>query len=355
MTPGVGLSTWNSIGSLNRELKPYVEYTRRGWKVKILTFDRDKIPELPDGIEAVRFPDCRLLWFLPWMCKELGLWADVIKTNQSNMVYYYTRAAKIWNKPILLRCGYVQGEYFETTRGFTFKTRLYQWFESRAFRQATHCQVPTEELSQWVQIRYKVQKKKSSVVPNFVDTDIFKPLAEIQKKLRSVVSVGRLHPVKQFDLLIKACAEIPECTLTIIGEGPERQNLEHLANESGVDLNLPGNVPNEELPGLLQKHQIYVSTSKWEGHPKALIEAMACGLPCLAVRTAGIENLINHGVNGWLVDNTRQDVKNGLNLLLNNGSICENISGKAKQFIIANYSFEDVMKKEFDIIQNFIK
>lgn len=72
MTPGVGLNAWKSIGSLNRELKPYVEYVRRGWKVKILTFDKGEIPKLPDGIETVCMPNHRWLWFLPWTHKKLG-------------------------------------------------------------------------------------------------------------------------------------------------------------------------------------------------------------------------------------------------------------------------------------------
>ena len=53
MTPGVGLKIWENIGSLNRELRPYREYVKRGWTVKILTFDKDLIPGLPEGIEAI--------------------------------------------------------------------------------------------------------------------------------------------------------------------------------------------------------------------------------------------------------------------------------------------------------------
>ena len=127
MTPGVSLNTWKKIGSIKRELKPYKEYVRNGWNVKVLTFDKSSIPDLPEGIEAVPFRHRQLLWFLPWTHKELGKWADVIKTNQSHHAYFYTRAARHWKKPILLRCGYVHGEYLETVKGYTCRTRLYQW------------------------------------------------------------------------------------------------------------------------------------------------------------------------------------------------------------------------------------
>lgn len=339
MTPGVGLKTWENIGSLNRELKPYVEYVKSGWKVKILTFDKGNVPELPDGIEAMVFKDHRLLWFLPWTHKELGKWADVIKTNQSNKAFFYTRAARMWKKPILLRCGYVQGEYLETTIGLTPRVRLYQWLEAKAFRQATRCQVPTKELSEWIQRKYRVPEQKISVVPNFVDTELFKPMPEVQKIDKSIISVGRLAPVKQFDLLIRACAEIPDCILTIVGEGPERQKLENLAKELKVNLRLPGNMPNEELPQILNRQKVFAITSKREGHPKALIEAMACGMVCVGTDSKGIHNVITHGNNGWLVDPTIKDIGEAIKILGNRGALSEKLRSGAYNFANATYSF----------------
>jgi glycosyltransferase involved in cell wall biosynthesis len=330
---------------------PYVEYVRRGWKVKILTFDSDKIPKLPEGMEAICFPHHRLLWLLPWTHRELGSWADVIKTNQSSRAYYYTRAVKQWRKPILLRCGFVRGELQETTDGLTLKTRRYQKREARAFKAATHCQVPTKELSKWVQKRYDIPKEKISVVPNFVDTDLFKPMERVQKKGKSIISFGRLAPVKQFGLLINACAAIPGCTLTIIGEGSERQYLENLAKEQGVNLNLPGNLPNEELPKMLQEHRVFAITSIREGHPKALIEAMACGVSCIGVDAIGIQNVIKHGENGWLVKPTVQDIKDGIDTLLNDVLLSKNLGKNAHKFVKETFSFEGCFDLEYKNIQ----
>lgn len=355
MTPGVGLNTWKSIGVLNRELKPYVEYVRRGWKVKILTFDSYNIPELPEGIEAILFPHHYLLWLLPWTYKDLGSWADVIKTNQSHRAYCYTRAAKQWGKPILLRCGYVGGQNLESAKGLTLKTRAYQRKEARAFKDATRCQVPTKELSEWVQKRYYIPKERISVVPNFVDTDIFRPIEGIQKKGRSIISVGRLVPIKQFELLIEVCAEISGCTLTIVGDGPERKYLDNLAKELDVDLNLPGNLPNEELPRILQEHRVFAITSKWEGHPKALIEAMACGMPCIGIETVGIQNFIMHGENGWIVKPTVQDIKEGVEAILKDSSLSESLGMRAHRFAKDTYSFDNCFDIEYKNIQKCAK
>ena len=96
MTPGGSLREWESSGSMNRELMPYQEYVRQGWKVKVLTFDKGRVPDSPEDIGIVRFPSRRFLCFLPWMCKDLGRWADIIKTNQSAHAYFYTWAANLW-------------------------------------------------------------------------------------------------------------------------------------------------------------------------------------------------------------------------------------------------------------------
>ncbi len=355
MTPGVELNTWKQTGSMNRELKPYVEYARTGWKVKLLTFDKASIPELPEGIEAILFPNYRLLWFLPRMHRELGKWADVIKTNQSVHAYLYTRAAKHWKKPILLRCGYVRGEYLQTTLGLTPRVRLYQWFEARAFKQATHCEVPTKELSEWVQGKYRIPEEKISVIPNFVDTELFRPMREVQKIEKSVISVGRLAPIKQFDLLIRACAEIPGCTLTILGEGPERKKLQKLANELKVNLKLPGNIPNEDLPHILNRHKVFAITSKREGHPKALIEAMACGMACVGAKTPGIENVIRHEHNGWLVNPSVGELSRGISCLAENNTVADQLGKKALGFVLERYSFDRCYDLECRVAEQIVR
>lgn len=354
MTPGVGLDTWERIGSLQRELKPYEEYTRRGWKVKILTFDKGRIPDLPEGIEAVRFPDRKLLWLLPLTQKKLGRWADIIKTNQSVHAYFYTMAAKYWGKPILLRCGYVHGEFLEATGVFFPKVKFYQFLEKSAFQSSSHSEVPTEDLFQWVTARYRLPNNKLSVVPNFVDTVIFKPLSNINKINNSIVSVGRLTKVKNYARLIEACAAIPGSKLTIIGEGPERQNLIQIAKGFKLHLNLPGNLPQEALPRLIQEHTVFASASSWEGHPKALIEAMACRMPCLGSESPGTRGVINHGENGFLVKSSQTSLAEGLKELFRNPELRIKLSQEALKYVESRFSFDTCFSREYNIVQKLL-
>jgi len=356
MTPGVGLRTWKEIGNINRELMPYREYVRKGWKVKLLTYDADDFPQRYEDFEIVRIPYRKTYLFaLPWLAREAGRWADLIKTNQSTSAHYYTAAANSWKKPILLRCGYVHGESLEITQGRTRKTLRYQRKEARAFRAATHCQVPTAELAAWVRTNYAVNAEKISVVPNFVDTDIFRPGDVGDDNFFSVISVGRLSPVKRFDLLIEACSGIENCRLTIVGEGAERERLLALAREKKVCLELPGNIPNEQLPALLTQHRVFALASSWEGHPKALIEAMACGIACVGTDSPGVINVIEPGKNGILPAGTPGELGAAIRLLLENSEKRKLMGDEARKFVENNYAFQIVIDRELKIAEGLLK
>jgi glycosyltransferase involved in cell wall biosynthesis len=170
---------------------------------------------------------------------------------------------------------------------------------------------------------------------------------------RSIVSVGRLVPVKQFDLLIKACAQIPGCTLTLVGEGPQRQYLADLAKELEVELRLPGALPNEALPMFIQRHGVFAMTSRREGHPKALIEAMACGMACLGTNVPGIQGTMDHD-NGLRVENTLDAIKNGIMLLLEDAPLRTRLGAAAREFVEQNLSFFKCFESEFTAVSELV-
>ena len=355
MTPGVGISDWKNAGILSREIKPYLEYIKRGWNVKILTSKKSSINKIASKIEIVSTSSSRLLPIVPWIYRYLGKWANVIKTNQSIHSYFYTEAAKRWRKPILLRCGYVHGEYLEMTQNRGIKTRLYQALEGKAFRDATSCIVPTPELSNWLQDKYQIAQDQINIVPNFVDLELFKPVEQMKKISKSIIAVGRLHPVKRFDMLVRACAQIPECQLTVVGEGPERSKLELLAKRLNVRLNLPGKIIHEKLSHIINKHKIFAMTSAREGHPKALIEALSCEIPCIVTKAVGVDNILTHGSNGWVVNGSVSAIRDGLKMLLSDEVLCNTISRNGRKLISEKYNFSYIMDKEFAIVEKLLK
>ena len=130
--------------------------------------------------------------------------------------------------------------------------------------------------------------------------------AEADRRRFCLLSVGRLHQVKGHDFLVKACAALRDQCLDficwIVGEGLERPALESQINELGLQgrVYLLGHVPRTDLPGYYRYADLVVMTSKSEGIPVVLMEAMAHEKLVLAPAITGIPELVEHQRTGFL-------------------------------------------------------
>jgi len=120
-----------------------------------------------------------------------------------------------------------------------------------------------------------------------------------------VVSTRKLHPIYNIDLLIDAAPEIVEDTsarFVVVGEGPERDRLEHLASARGVQdrIAFEGRTTTESIVAVLQSAAVYVSTSRSDSTSVSLLEAMACGAPPVVTDIPANREWIEDGVNGLL-------------------------------------------------------
>ena len=127
---------------------------------------------------------------------------------------------------------------------------------------------------------------------------------DFEKEDREIISVARLVPIKGMSYLIRAMTHMEDSTLVIVGDGPERRELELMA----CDLKLEDRIrfagwvnDRSRLYGCLNHATIFVMPSLSEGLPRALIEAMACGLPVVATNVGGVPEIVVDGVNGFLV------------------------------------------------------
>ncbi len=127
----------------------------------------------------------------------------------------------------------------------------------------------------------------------------------VEKNLPVYLSAGRLHPNKDFATLLHAFALVNEkrpARLIIIGQGEERERLETLAVSLGVQgsVSMPGFIPNPFA--FMQKADVFVMASVFEGLPMVLIEALACGATIVATDCpSGPDELLEHGKYGRLV------------------------------------------------------
>jgi glycosyltransferase involved in cell wall biosynthesis len=130
----------------------------------------------------------------------------------------------------------------------------------------------------------------------------------------SIVAVGRLVPVKRHDLLIRAAAEarrsVPDLTLTVVGEGYERERLDAVVRELDAEgwVQLTGRVDEAQLVRHYQHAWVAASASAREGWNLSLTEAAACGTPAVASRIAGHADAVRDGISGLLAAGTVPDL-----------------------------------------------
>jgi glycosyltransferase involved in cell wall biosynthesis len=142
------------------------------------------------------------------------------------------------------------------------------------------------------------------VVPNGVELERFTGNGE--PRARRILFVGRLAAQKRPDLAVEIIrrvrADHPDAELWVVGDGPQRADVERLVSSAGLDgaVRLLGGA-RRDLPGLLRESACLLLPSDYESCPYAVLEAMAAGVPVVATRVGGVPDLLDDGVEGLLV------------------------------------------------------
>lgn len=131
---------------------------------------------------------------------------------------------------------------------------------------------------------------------------------KIPKNKPIVLYIGRVDPEKSLDILmkafIKAHEKVPDAHLIVVGDGSARSKLEGIIEKAGLDKNAHflGRVVGDNLPQLYRTGTVFAITSKTETQSIVLMEAMASGLPCVAVDAGAVHELVKNNKNGYLVE-----------------------------------------------------
>jgi teichuronic acid biosynthesis glycosyltransferase TuaC len=145
-----------------------------------------------------------------------------------------------------------------------------------------------------------VSGRRVAVLRNGVDLSCFRPIdREASRRALGVsgsvlLAVANLVPKKRHFLMIEAVARLPGVTLVIVGDGPERHNIERLAHDRGVAarVHVLGRLPQERLPETYSAADLLLLPSEREGWPNVLLESMACGTPVLVSNIDGFEEIV---------------------------------------------------------------
>ena len=177
---------------------------------------------------------------------------------------------------------------------------------------------------------------------------------------KTVVAMGRLHPQKGFDLLIRAFSKTGSVNsnwnLVIIGEGKERNALEQLAISQGVSDNVFFSGRIHEPFQLLKQADLFVFSSRFEGFGNALVEAMACGLPVISFDCpSGPNCIIRNEVDGLLVPpEDVQALTVAMNRMMTNEAERRRIASRAPE-VLERFGLDEIMSMWESVIQGALE
>jgi glycosyltransferase involved in cell wall biosynthesis len=258
----------------------------------------------------------------------------------------------IYRKPYVATYGFKYTEFARIDQPFwiVWATAIIEFL---GLRMADGIIVTTPELREYVG-RY-IRKEKIHFIPNGVDTGIFTPLPGMKGTgdRKRILYVGRLVKQKNLFSLIEAVSMLPQqYSLLFVGEGNLEKELKKYAEEKKVDLEIRPGMANDELPRFINQAVMFILPSLVEGHPKVLLEAMSCGIPCIGTDVPGIRDLIQDEVTGILCsDTTSESIARGIKRIMENRKLAETIGSNARQFIQENYELNRLLDKEIELLR----
>lgn len=213
-------------------------------------------------------------------------------------------------------------------------------------------------------LAYKTDSNvKIEVIPDGVNLETFQPIQRDSnsEKIR-ILSIGRLIPRKGFQFLIQALPQVNEKTeyqfeIEIVGDGPYQEELIELAEKLNVksQLHFSGSIPYSDLPKKYYEADIFILPSLAEGMPLVVLEAMGTGLPIIASRVQGIEELVTEDINGALFNpGDVEELTNCLIKLINNGEMRVEMGKKSTEKVVP-FDWKNIADAYLTLYEDIIK
>lgn len=315
-------------------------------------------PEMVDGLRVHRLGTVgngrnwlaslvftvRCAW---WLVRRAADY-DVVHAHQARSPAHAAVLAKLFTaKPVVVKvtCGGKRGDLADLSGSVTGALRRL------LLRNADRIVVLSDESFEEA-LQIGVAAERVLRVKNGVDTEHFAPSSGPSKQdSPTVVYVGRLVPEKGIDVLLRAWRRVidtPQSAgyrLVLVGDGTQRQALEQLAQELGIAHRVQFVGGKHDVRRFLQQAHAFVLSSRFEGLPNALLEAMACGLPVVATEAGGVPDLVADGITGLLAP--PEDVgalASALGRIVSDAGLRERLGKAARQLVVREYSLNAVAR-----------
>jgi glycosyltransferase involved in cell wall biosynthesis len=195
-------------------------------------------------------------------------------------------------------------------------------------RKCQHIVVPSQSMLEILVQEYRL-RSRYTIIPTGIDLGPFRDAdgellrAEMGWEAeRVMISIGRLAQEKNWRTLLEAAALViqdhPVLRVAILGDGPERFNLQDFTSQLGISENVSfiGKVPFDQVPKYLKAADFFGFASTTETQGLVTLEALSAGLPVIAVDGTGTRDILEHDRQGKLVDNNPQALAEAIRSLL---------------------------------------
>jgi glycosyltransferase involved in cell wall biosynthesis len=197
-----------------------------------------------------------------------------------------------------------------------------------------------------------------------VDTAKFRPSPvrrpDPARPERDIICLARLYYAKGVDVLLHAWSRMMrepvewraslKPRLLVAGEGVYLAQMERIVAELGIGDSVAFLGLRTDVIDLLQQCWGLVMPSRWEGMPNALLEGMACGLPCVATRVSGSEDAIIDGVNGLLVEPEQPaEMAQALRRIIEDADLAQRLGREARASVVRDYQLGTVVEQYLDL------
>ncbi len=356
---GSGLTDLRRTGQDDRLLRHDLSAYARAWaRVYYFSYFDERLEDFTDDpllLERVRLVPRRGPWpsrlyavLMPLLHARRFRACEALRVEQFPGVVPALVAHRLWRVPFVVTYGYHYGDVARLA-GSRLKPWLLRRLEHAAFARAAGVVVTSPETE--AHVAAHPTHPRLIGVPNGVDTSRFAP-ATTPPAARVVLYVGRLSVEKNVERLLDALALLPKTRLVVVGDGPLRRTLEARARALGVAADFVGVVPNAALPERFRAADVFVLPSLTEGHPKALLEAMASGLACAASARGGIPTLLEDGVSGLLFEpENPKDIARAVGHLLDDRALAARLGAAARRRAVADFDIDRLLAREVEAVR----
>lgn len=229
------------------------------------------------------------------------------------------------------------------------------WLDRWTRRLVSHHVCVSQGVAAFVMDQLHLQSDQVTVIPNGVTardpneaagTDIWE-VARCSPTAQVVLAVGRLHPQKGFLDLLAAfepvAAAIPESVLLIVGEGSQRGELEEeiRRRKLGGRVTLTGR--REDVRNLMRQANVFALTSRWEGMPNVVLEAMSVGLPVVAMDAEGVRDIIQNDQLGIVVNQGDiSGLTQAILYLLHHPELASSMGKNSQHLVNSNFTLDEM-------------